>query len=477
MSWIDNDLDNKSMVLDFYTKYDITTNFNCIAVGSLFPPLEVKHRNRQYRFMQRLYNGDYSKNKKLNAVIDGQHRNINYNTLSLNYFELMVNKMYGLLFGNDITIKTGKHDRDIEINKLVERTGWINSIAEAVKLCEIYGDSCIRTYKHGASPLSPLHAFKVVNSSNIKEVIGFVLYELLYDIDNNGNYNANHIRLLVTFDDLEYEIIHKYNGNEYGGTIGDSVRYKYRDRWVPRSGRYYKTDTINAVQWLSINTTKNNNVYGSSPLMTIKDIVFALENRISTDNWVVDAHGKPILVVGMSSIDNNNMTGEQELKLLNGKYLIDKGQDTKDPHYITWDGKLDASRLIREDLMSSFYELSEMGRTFLSGEYSGNISEETLNNTIKSAIDRANRDLSEMWYSIRNSLYVLCTLNDIDIDISDINIDFNVGRVDDDSTIANICEKLNTNRILSKQTLLGRYFGYSAEQAEEELNLINKEGM
>ena len=74
------------------------------------------------------------------------------------------------------------------------------------------------------------------------------------------------------------------------------------------------------------------------------------------------------------------------------------------------------------------YELSEMGKTFLSGEYRGNISEETLNNTIKSAIDKGNRLLTELYSAFRDSLYCLCRLNGIDIKKSDINIQFNVGR-------------------------------------------------
>jgi hypothetical protein len=154
--------------------------------------------------------------------------------------------------------------------------------------------------------------------------------------------------------------------------------------------------------------------------------------------------------------------------------MIQKGQNEK-IEYLTWDGKLESSKQIRDDLEQQFYELSEMGRTFLSGEYTGNVSEESLNNMIKSAIDRGNRDLNDLWYDIRKSLYVLCKLNNIDIDIEDININFNVGRVDDTKVISEICKTLNEVGLFSKQTMLNKFFGYSEEDALAEFERIKSE--
>ena len=125
--------------------------------------------------------------------------------------------------------------------------------------------------------------------------------------------------------------------------------------------------------------------------------------------------------------------------------------------------------------MSYFYELSELRKTYLSGEYTGNISEETLNNTIKSAIDRGNRDCNDIWYEVRKSLYVLCRLNDIDVNIEDLNISFNIGRTDDDKQVAEIIDLLNKAGVFSKSTLLQKYYGYNDEQASEELNKIKEE--
>ena len=116
-----------------------------------------------------------------------------------------------------------------------------------------------------------------------------------------------------------------------------------------------------------------------------------------------------------------------------------------------------------------------MGRCFLSGQYQGNISEQTLNNVIKSAIDKGNRLLTEMYDAFADSLYCLCKLNDIDVDRDSISIIFGIGRTDDDMQVAEIAEKLINVGLMSKQTIRERYYGYTAEQSQVEDKLIQKE--
>ena len=269
----------------------------------------------------------------------------------------------------------------------------------------------------------------------------------------------------------------KYNGDNLRGTLGKPVRYKYKDRWIPRKGRYYWTgiDDCETVQCLSVNTTKTQGVYGTSALQPIAPIVFTIENRLSTENYVVDNHGKPLMLVSQQLMGTNENTGEYYLKVIDNKYIINKGLDDNKPEYLTWDGKLENSKTIRDDLLEEFYSLTEMGKTFLSGEYKGNISEESLNNLIKGAIDRGVRDLNDLWYDIVRSLYMLCRLNNIDVNIEDININFNIGRVDDTKQLSEICETLDRVKLFSKETLLNKFWGYSSEDAQAEFERIAKE--
>lgn len=458
----DNSRDNT------YGDYD--TDISNIRAGETFPSNEVLSRNKIYRFNRNLYTGKYAEGKNLVAIINDVYTNINYKILPLNYFKLIVNKLDSLVFGNDIIITTPNPEIDIVVNKLIERTNWLNKIRQGFRMAQIYGDCIIKTHKNGVSVIEPVYGYKVVKRGDKSITMLTVLSEILYDDKDTPEY----IRLLICGCGFEFERVYRYNGNNISGTLGEPVRYKYDTRWIPKSGRYYYSGIdVNTVQWMSVNMDIDG-VYGTSSFKDIKDIVFALENRLSTENWVIDAHGKPLLIAGMSAFKTDELTGEYKLSVIDGKYMVDRGGNEK-PEYLTWDGKLEASKQVRDDLLNSFYELSEMGKTFLSGEYSGNISEESLNNIIKSAIDRGNRDANDIWYTMRDSLYVLCRLNDIDIEIEDINIKFNIGRADDNKVLAETCKILSEQGLFSKQTLLTKFWGYNIDDANVEINKVKEE--
>ena len=137
--------------------------------------------------------------------------------------------------------------------------------------------------------------------------------------------------------------------------------------------------------------------------------------------------------------------------------------------------KLDSYETFINQLKSELYELSELGRVFLSSEYSGNISEESISNLIKGAIDKANRVLTDVYYEVVDSLYVLARTNGLELNKEDLNINFNIGQTDNDKNVAEVCQILSTCKILSRQTLREKYFGYSEDQSVVEQRQIDIE--
>lgn len=455
-------------------KYD--TDFSFMKSGNkLFPSHEVRQRNSVYRFRFKEFNGSYAENKQLIAMVDGVETSINYKVLSTNYFKLLTNKMSDLVFNNDITIKTGDIKRDKDIYALVDKVGWADGIRKAFKKATIYGDACIKTYKNGVSAFSPLNCFKVVDIHDVSKTLAYCLYEYLYT-ETGGVRYLTHIRFEIHFKGKIFEQVKLYSGNYRSGSIGKAVDFNYRNRLIPKNGAWYDTgiDDCELIQWLSINQEADG-VYGESLYADIQDLVFALEQRISSEYYALNNLQNPFLVIGASAIQTDQKTGQRSVKLIDNKILVQREGDGVKPEFVSPEYKLESSEQLVETLRDLIYELSELSKSYLSGQYSGNPSEESINNLIKSAIDKGNRLITEMYYSIRDSLYVLCRLNGINILKEDINISFNVGRTDDGMKVIEICEKAVNNKILSKATVREKYFGYNKEQSDAEDRQIELE--
>lgn len=459
------------MALDEFrriSRHDYLTDFSFLN-GGVFPSAEMIDRASVYKFRRKEYSGEYAYEKRLIARVNGgAEETLPYKCISTNYFKLLTNKMSDLVFNTDISVKTGNAELDRITMRLIEKTGFVASLRKAFKICLVEGDVYLKVYKNGISVINPDKAVLVVDKNDIDSIHGVVLFE---QIKLN---NMNYIRFEIHVPGKVFEIVKQYTN----ASIGESVPFTYRGRKIDKNGNWYDTGVDAClVSKASINSELNG-LYGESLFLDIQDIVFALEQRLSVNNSLLDSSMKPFLIVGMDmveSYEDDNGVEHKRLKLVdNGKLLISyDGDSNVKPVELNYN--LDASNEFIAVLKDHLYELSEMGKTFLSGEYSGNISEETLGNTIKSAIDKGNRLLTEMYDAFVDALYCLCKLNDIDVDRDSLTIVFNIGRTDDDMKVAEIAEKLINTGLMSKQSIREKYYGYTAEQSEVEEQLIKKE--
>ena len=454
-------------VYDYLHKDEYYTDFSFMNNGASFPSKEIIGRNIIYRYRHRQYTGEYSHNKNLIVRIQDREQEIPYRVLTTNYFKLLTNKLTDIVFNNDIIVKSGSIERDQRIQDLIEDTQFFDKIRQAFKRVTEYGDCGVKVYKKGVSVFNLTRAFKVVDKDNKDKIKAIVLYNPIFEK------NKTYIHFQVYETSRIFEIVKEYNGADkknFGfveGIVGKSVEYIYNGRKIPVGGIWYNSEIEDglAANIMSINQEAEG-LYGESLYQDIQDIVYAIEQRLSVNMHLLDNSMTPFIIVGQSMIQEDETTGRRSLKLINGQFMVSYGDDKAQPVELNYN--LDNSNTMMGILKEFLYELSEMGKTFLSGEIQGNPSEETINNIIKSSIDKANRLMTEIYYCVRDSLYALCVLNGIDIKKSDLSIIFNIGRTDSDKNIADVSEILVTNKVLSRRSVRQKYFGYNNEQSDAE---------
>lgn len=466
------------------SKGEYYNDFSFLKEGSTFPNREMLDRNAIYRARFKQLTGEDIRGLNYIYTIAGEEFEIPIQPIGENFFKLTTNKILDLIFNNEWTYRTGNLKTDKQLNKLIERTGAKANLRICIGNCTTYGDTGIKVHKNGISEILPVYTFKVVDSTDYNKILGYGLYDVIKEVEPlTGAEQITHIRFEIHKEGWIFDIVYKCQSSYPYVKLGQSVDYlfKYGDteRVIPKGGKWYKTN-IEDCTLLSIASINKNcdGAYGESLYVDIQDNVYGLQQRVTIANSVLNNLTQPLLIVGSSMTEIDQETGGYKLKTTNGKYLVfNDMQSATPPQSFQQDYKLDNSEKMVDMFLDFIYLMSEMGKPFMCGEYGGgNLSTESINNLIKPAIDKANRVLTEVYYQIRDAIYCLARLNNININKDDITILFNIGRTDDDTKIADLVSKLIPNKqLVSAKYVLEKYFGLDEDQANQMFKQIEEE--
>lgn len=103
------------------------------------------------------------------------------------------------------------------------------------------------------------------------------------------------------------------------------------------------------------NTRVNSTFFGMDDYHDLLPLMYAINNRISKVDNVLDKHGDPILAVPEGVLDENGQVKRQAF----GVIEIETGEGVKKPEYIVWDAKLEASFAEVDKLLDFLFMTSE----------------------------------------------------------------------------------------------------------------------
>lgn len=103
------------------------------------------------------------------------------------------------------------------------------------------------------------------------------------------------------------------------------------------------------------NTRINNTIFGMDDYHDLLSLMYAINNRLTKIDNVLDKHGDPVLAVPEGVLDDDGEVKKQAFGLIE----IASGEGMNKPEYIVWDAKLDASFAVIDKMMEMLFMTSE----------------------------------------------------------------------------------------------------------------------
>jgi hypothetical protein len=130
------------------------------------------------------------------------------------------------------------------------------------------------------------------------------------------------------------------------------------------------------------NVGKVGDIRGISDYRDVENLVWALENRFSRNDDILDRHGKPLLFVPTGTLYKQDPNTGQRVPINKDEVdviEIDKDADertnTDAVKYVTWDGQLEASRNQIDDLVEMIFMIAQIAPTLVGIDPRGGVPE------------------------------------------------------------------------------------------------------
>lgn len=422
---------------------EILTSIDAISENKPFPPYMSRERIDGYelnhiRFKGKYNEGKFIRIKNLNGGID------TFPLLTENFFKLMTLKLQGLLLNEKPILAVKDNDEYTRVlNEVVNDSGFWKAFLSSYRTFSSLGSGVLYlSYKDGkpkVNAVNPKYVYKVVNPQNIDEVNCYILVQPIYTIDyNNTDYDRiEKLRVLYHYKGYYIEKIFEYNDL---GTIGKKIKQNK-----------YITGFNNFAVFVMDNSTPIDEVWGHSDYDNIADIVNSYEQTLTIVKAVLIKNINPILQVPYGTLTQNEKTGKLEVPT-NGN-VLEAEKDAADTKFITYDMQISDIMSFVNALLNELGIQSEMSKTFLTGEFTSNLSGAAIKNLLKAPLDKISRSIDEMDSVLRSLFVEMLNLVNIEVSTNDIGIIWQDGIATDDDQPNQSNNTQSTNTIPSQHTI------------------------
>jgi hypothetical protein len=427
------------------------TDLSFLDVDKKWPPaseverLEVYAKNRDL-FECRHAEVYKEQFKRIERVIGNFEDVISYPVL-VNFQKLLSLKFADLLFGEAPKFKT-------EHEEFVKELDVINKGYECVIDMSRYGAGVFYVYNDDGPVIGltqPSYWFPVCDPSNIQKV----LYHVIAWVREKKLYSQVHGKGY-----REDKVFECENGNI--GKLLSSERF---------------TTGLSDFAIVPVpNIVTSDRITGYDDYTDIDSILSELMIRIGQISRILDKHASPSMAGPLTAVEQDPATGEWRLKLAT-YFPLDGEEKDMMPQYITWDGQLESSFKMIEELMNQLYVISETGPA-LFGMFSltrGQVPERgaAMKRMMVSPLAKATRMKMRMDVALKRVLKLAGEIAKKSFD--DVSITWQDGLPGDPLEEAQILSFRHPMQSISTREALMRFDGMTESQAEEEAKRIEDE--
>lgn len=399
---------------------EVITSVEAISEGMPFPPYMSRNRLDTYKINSARFNGRYNDGKfirikNLNGGVD------RFPIITENYFKLSTLKLQGLLLNEKPLLSSTTSEITTALNDLVENSGFYKAFLSVYRNFSGLGTGAFYLSCGVDGPkvnsVNPGFIYKVVDAEDIETITCYVLVQPIFKVDYTKSSTVQDIKQLrVLYHYKGYYIEKVFNYSDH--LIGNCI-----------STKRVETGLTDFAVFCVDNNTPTDAVWGLSDYDNIADTVGIYEQTITLVNAIMVKNLNPILQVPTGVFTENEITGKLEAPT-EGSAVEVSAEDKDTLKYIKYDLELMDVKSYLEFLLNELGVHSELSKTFLTGEFTSNLSGAAIRNLLKAPLDKISRAIDEMEPSIKALFTQILHLAGYEVSPSSITIEWRDGCAD-----------------------------------------------
>lgn len=455
-----------------------------------FPKQEDKHRIQRYTYFDRLFEGDHY---SAFAIRGEAHFSDQYNRLkyvAVNFPGLITRILADLLFSEPVKFvvnEKGKEKNKEFIDALVKENNLHTQNYESALGNSRRGDA---VYKLRIGRRNP-----AISNEPLTIIIEDINPAIYYPEINHGNFREEPQKKTLawlfhqgdkcflrkeihepqkitnevwTYDEKKDEAIMKLGEDQVKKMLGvDAVQLT-------------KTDELWVIH--IPNTRDGSSYWGYSDYRDLYSLFFALNNRISKIDNILDKHSDPILAVPDGIIDENGQIKKEAMGMI--EMSSADGANNK-PEYIVWDANLEAAFKEIERIIDFVYMASEISPASVGMDKGGEAEsgrkfklklQRTLAKTKRKQVYYEQALKQVMTIAQKISLAHNIPVGGVKIsEVAEVEIEWSDGVMNDTRELAEELEIRLRAGIISKAQAIAEMDGITLEEAEKRAKKITEE--